>query len=110
MEYGLRRFWFEFEVLPYQPASEHEISLDGPDSWSPQAPIRMGVGVTGIDEEDCRNLVERLIFDGQPLPPVRRVVADVDVSALGERVLPNMEVPIRRGIWFPMGFSETRSR
>jgi len=46
------------------------------------------------------------IFDGRPLPKVDRVIADVDVSTLGEYVLANMEPPIWRGIWFPLGYAD----
>jgi hypothetical protein len=81
---SLRRFWFEFE----------------PDA----APLGMGYGcgVTAYDRHDAEELVSAAI-DG-PMPTVRRVIEDVDVSTLdGGHVLPNMLPPNERGIWFPAG-------
>jgi hypothetical protein len=103
VRYGLRRYWFVFDLAPPPPQEGRGISLDGPSAWTPEARLRAGVGVTGIDEDDCRGIIEQRMLDGVPLPKVSRVIADVDVSTLGEHVLPNMEAPIDRGIWFPRG-------
>jgi hypothetical protein len=64
----------------------------------------LGVGVTAIDREDALRLLRDRVFGGA-LPAVARLVEDVDVSMLDEgHVLPNMEPPTRRGIWFPRGY------
>ncbi|MBF6547277.1 hypothetical protein [Nocardia brasiliensis] len=89
----VRRFWIEFE-LP-----------ERPDSVFMQ--LRDGVGVTGFDERDCLSMAADLVYDGSPLPPVRRVIADISLAeplpvrpyALG--------VPVWRGVWFPPKNLET---
>jgi len=35
------------------------------------------------------------------MPPVRKVVENVDVSTLDDHVRPNMHPPNWRGMWFP---------
>lgn len=107
MEAGLRRYWFVFDVAPFEPNQGPGISLDGPEVWTPEARVRGGVGVTGSDESECLNLVRSRIFLDAPMPPVLRVIEDVDVSTLGEHVLQTMEVPVWRGIWFPRGFGDS---
>ena len=79
----LRRFWFEFR------------GADIPLGYT------MGCGVTAFDEDDAADLIRGRI--GR-LPEVARVIADVDASTLDEgHVLPNMDAPVWRGVWFPMG-------
>jgi hypothetical protein len=99
----MRRFWFEFEagVVPFEDRSVHWHG-----TGSPVASGRRGIGVTGEHERDCLEIVQAKIFDGLALPPVSRVVPDVDISTLGEQVLSNMEPPIWRGIWFPLGYAD----
>jgi hypothetical protein len=104
VRYGLRRYWFVFDLAQPPAQDGRGISLDGRSPWTSEALLRAGVGVTGIDEYDCRRIIEQRVLDGAPLPKVSRVIADVDVSTLGEHVLPNMEPPIDRGIWFPLGY------
>jgi hypothetical protein len=99
----MRRFWFVFE--PGTLAQLEELG-SGSNGHGPAAPSEGGVGVTGRDERECREIMRARIFDGRALPKVNRVVADVDVSTLGEHVLANMEPPIWRGIWFPMGYAD----
>jgi hypothetical protein len=98
----MRRFWFEFEarLVPFE---DQGARVDGP---GPARPVTRGVGVTGEDERDCLGIVQAKIFDGLALPPVSRVVPDIDISTLGEQVLSNMEPPIWRGIWFPPGYAD----
>ena len=82
----LRRFWFEFDAE----------ELTG-EIW-----LSIGCGVTGYDEEDCLRMIREQLIDGAETPPIRKVIPDVDVSTLDEgHVLPNMGVPVWRGIWFP---------
>lgn len=82
----LHRYWFEFESDALPPG------------------VRCGCGVTAYSEEDARRLLAATVFRVSVLPQVRRVVVDVDVSALDPgHVLPNMLDPATRGVWFPMG-------
>lgn len=106
MEAGLKRFWFEFDVPPLEPYKGPGVSLDGPDAWSGRGRLRRGVGVTGTDAVDCLEIIQSKMFNDSALPPVRRMIENVDVSSLGEDVLVNMEVPIWRGIWFPRGYAD----
>jgi hypothetical protein len=100
----MRRFWFEFEAGTWAQleAGERPTNGLGPASASGGE----GVGVTGRDERECLEIVRAKIFDGRVLPTVDRVVPDVDVSTLGDYVLRNMEPPIWRGIWFPVGYAD----
>jgi hypothetical protein len=99
----MRRFWFEFESGTL---AQLEEPGSGTNGAKPVAPCGGGVGVTGRDELECREIMRARIFDGRALPKVNRVTADVDVSTLGEHVLANMEPPIWRGIWFPLGYAD----
>jgi hypothetical protein len=84
----LVRFWIEFAEPPRRFASVHP-----------------GFGVTAYDIEDALSLVREKALEGQPLPQIARCVENVDISTLDEgHVIPNMHAPVRRGIWFPMGF------
>jgi hypothetical protein len=108
VEPGLRRFWLEFD-LPSAPSPEGPDSLAaGAGELSPWALLRTGVGVTGADLDECFGIVRNRIFAKAVMPPVLKVVEDIDVSTLdAERVLPNIEPPIWRGIWFPPGFGDS---
>jgi hypothetical protein len=67
--------------------------------------VALGCGVTAYDYDDALDLVRRAIFGGGDMPEVADVVVDVDVSMLDKgHVLPSMEPPNWRGVWFPMGF------
>ena len=88
---NLVRFWIEFE---------HTMEDQPPPG------TLIGVGVTAVDQEDALRLVAERVFKGDPLPPIKRLRADVDVSTLDEgHVIPNMEPPVRRGVWYPRGYS-----
>jgi hypothetical protein len=81
----LVRYWFEFEVVP-------------PDRFVTR------VGVTAWTLDDARLLVSKEVFGGRDLPPLRLLIEDVDVSTLDAgHVLPNMNPPNERGIWYPKG-------
>ncbi|HEX6702503.1 MAG TPA: hypothetical protein VF101_17380 [Gaiellaceae bacterium] len=89
MAHGLTRFWIEFDLQPGLPVV-----------------ARGGVGVTALDRDDALRLVDERIFEGEPLPPITELREHVDVSTLDEgHVIPNMEPPHTRGIWFPRGYS-----
>jgi hypothetical protein len=86
----LHRFWFEFAV-------------DRPQDLPPGA--RMGCGVTSPTVEEATALVRERVFGGMDLPPIRRVVSDIDISTLDPgHVRPNMGNPVVRGVWFPPGY------
>ena len=88
----LRRFWFEFEI-------------DAADWSSPVSGLKRGCGVTGHGRDECLELVRAKLLGGGALPPLRRVIEDVDVSTLdSNHVLPNMGVAVQPGIWFPLGY------
>jgi hypothetical protein len=84
---SLRRFWFKF--------------ADHPDS-------PLGYGVTAWTEDDARAILQTHVFkDGFP---AGTVTPDIDVSGLDAgHILPNIESPTWRGIWFPRGYAEPKS-
>jgi hypothetical protein len=82
----LRRFWLKFD--------------DGDMRHG------RGYGVTAWNEDDALQIVKSDIFRGAPLPTFT-LRADVDISMLDAgHILPNMESPNRRGIWYPRGFAK----
>jgi hypothetical protein len=55
-------------------------------------------------------ILREVVFDGRD-PEIGAVVEDVDVSTLdANHVLPNMEAPNWRGVWYPMGLTERHRR
>ena len=86
----LRRFWLEFE---------------GQLGDGFPAGVLLGCGVTARDYEDALDLVRVHVFEGDQLPPIKKVIEGVDISTLDKNhVVPNMSVPTTRGIWFPLGY------
>lgn len=70
----------------------------------PELGSGLGYGVTAYDEADARSILAHLVFEdrAQELAEVR---ADVDVRDLDQgHVIPNMNPPNWRGIWYPKGF------
>jgi hypothetical protein len=85
---SLIRFWFEFD-----PTS------------SPAAKSSPWWGVTAWTVEDARNLISDSGRFDQALPPVTRLVEDVDLASLDQNhVLRNMAQPNLRGVWYPLRF------
>lgn len=85
----LRRFWFVFDQI---------------DSFRA---LSIGCGVTAYDHDDALQIMRKKIFEGHAVPHIQKCIADVDVSTLDSgHVLPNMGVVVRRGIWFPLGYSD----
>ena len=88
----LRRFWFEFEIPDDEAGQQYE-------------EFRLGCGVTAYSYGDALRILSEGPFRTRPLPNVRKVLEDVDVSTLDPgHVLPNMGVPTWRGVWFPRGY------
>jgi hypothetical protein len=87
----LRRYWFRFDnAAPNQAAS-----------LSP-----LGYGVTAWTQEDALALLGAALFGGGSPAVIAEIITDVDVSALDSgHILPNIEPPHWRGIWFPRGFA-----
>ena len=86
----LIRYWFEFGL-----------SLE---DRHPSG-VLLGCGVTAYSYEDAIALLKDRVFTDQPVPKITRIVENIDVSSLDENhVLPNIETPIYRGIWFPLGY------
>jgi hypothetical protein len=70
----------------------------------PAGGSRLGYGVTAYDEADARSILAYLAFGGE-LPELAEVRADVDVRDLDQgHVIPNMNPPNWRGVWYPKGF------
>ena len=85
----LVRFWFKFDPSIALPTG-----------------VSLGCGVTAHDEQDAMSLMKECIFGGHDLAPIVEVIRDIDISTLDAgHVLPNMEVPVKRGIWFPRRYA-----
>jgi hypothetical protein len=83
----LQRFWFRFQELPRF------------------SPLGLGCGITARDYQDAIAILGDTVFKGQEIPPIAKVTVDVDVSTLDRgHVIPNMEAPNSRGVWFPKGY------
>lgn len=90
MQDGLKRFWFQF---------------DSTDGELPPG-FKLGCGVTAFGYEDAISMVRERFSNafGASLPTILNCIEDVNVSALDENhVIPNMNPPKLRGIWFPRG-------
>lgn len=81
----LHRYWFTF--VP----SKESLPL-----------LNLGCGVTAFSKAEAIELLQREIFSTYGAREIAEIVEDVDVSTLDEgHILPNIGVPVRRGIWFP---------
>jgi hypothetical protein len=88
----LKRYWFEFER----------------SSFSKLPPgIDLGCGITAYNYDDAIFLLNKEVFKDRPMPSIKKVIENVDVSTLDAgHVLLNMLPPNLRGIWFPFGFND----
>lgn len=90
MRHLLTRYWITFDEPPTAP-------------W--QLRLARGCGVTAYSYEDAIALLQTYMVEEfqQPLPPIKTVIADIDISTLDtNHVLPNIGVPVWRGVWFPL--------
>jgi len=95
MNVKLKRYWFEFDF------NGHDI-IPG---------VIIGCGVTGFDYDDAIGIIQKNVFKDKPIPKIKKVIEDVDVSTLDQgHVVPNMLTPNWRGIWFPIGHLSIYSR
>ncbi len=85
----MHRFWFQFDFKL--------------DDGSPPG-LLMGCGVSAYDYNDALSLLKTKVFKGE-VPTPKSVEKDVDISTLDpNHILPNMGIPIKRGVWFPLGY------
>lgn len=85
-----KRFWIEFEI---------------DNVFSFPAGIGIGCGVTAIDYNDALALIDSKIFSNMIRPNIKNVIENVDIRRLDhDHVIPNMNPPNDRGIWFPLGY------
>jgi len=69
--------------------------------------VGLGCGVTAHGHDDALHLLRLMIFRDGPVLPVRRIVEDIDISALDSvLVQPRVTDPAPRGVWFPPLTSE----
>ncbi len=87
----MKRYWFEFDFSNYE---------------NPPYGLIIGCGVTGYEYNDVIQLLKDKVFYGRDLPVIKEVIENVDIQKLDRNhVIPNMDPPINRGIWFPLGYS-----
>ena len=85
-----KRFWFEFELS---------------SAFIYPAGIGFGCGVTALNYEDAVTLLDEKVFCKVSRPPIKRVIENVDIRDLDQgHVIPNMNPPNWRGVWFPLGY------
>jgi|SRR6188768_759232 len=86
----MRRYWIEFI-----PAADTRLPMF----------LARGVGVTAGSSEQALEIVQLKVLGAGTLPPIAKLVEDVDISTLDENhVRPNMGNPVVFGVWFPLGF------
>lgn len=92
----LRRYWIEFEPPPHEELPPGVIRLA---PWPPA-----GCGVTAYTLEDALSLMNEYLGCVGPIPPIRAVIEDVDLSTIDllRHVRRAVIVPIWRGIWYPL--------
>ncbi len=89
----LRRYWIEFNIPSADVRTETDL-------------LKIGCGVTGYSLDDCLEIMQQNMLKGSKLPPIKKVIEDVDISTLDtNHVLPNIDLVISRGIWFPIGYN-----
>jgi len=68
-------------------------------------PRELWFGVTAYTQTDALEILRYLAFAPAGLPELIEIVADVDVRSLDQgHVIPNMNPPNWRGIWYPKGY------
>jgi hypothetical protein len=84
---SLKRYWFEFD--------SGDSNVARATHW---------VGVTAWTLDDARALVSQHFYGGDQLPPITKVIEDVDVSTVDRNhVQRNMAPANLSGIWYPLG-------
>jgi hypothetical protein len=86
----LRRYWFEFDRFA-----------------SKAALVTPRCGVTAYTADDAKSLLQDRVFP-KGLPPITKLIEDVDVSTLDpDHVLNSMGPPNWRGVWYPLGYGSS---
>lgn len=98
----LRRYWVEFDVPGSREPLSDEAEVDTRD-WRLCA-----CGVTAFTVDDALQMIRELLYRDEAMPPIRKVIEDVDITTLDQHVRPNIGVPIWRGIWYPRIGAPTR--
>ncbi len=63
--------------------------------------------MTAYNYEDALAILRGTIFLGKEMPAIEQVIEGVDISSLDQKhVIPNMEAPVWRGVWYPKGYSQ----
>ena len=91
----LRRYWVEFDV------PESRVSLSDETETVMRDWRLAACGVTAFTVDDALQMIRELLYRDEPMPPIRKVIEDVDITTLDRHVRPNIGVPIWRGIWYP---------
>lgn len=64
--------------------------------------------MTARDHDDAIDILGRTVFKGRTMPAIASVIEDVDISTLDPgHVIPNMDVPVFRGVWLPKGYADS---
>jgi hypothetical protein len=88
---SLHRYWIRFQHNP-------SFGVPKPDC-----------GVTAYDYDDALVILQDTVFRGRDMPPIEEVIENVDISALDQKhVIPNIEAPVWRGVWYPRGYASSR--
>jgi len=88
----LTRFWFEFEI-------EDISKLPGG--------VGYGCGVSAFDYDDAINILQEKVFKNVEIPKIIRFIENVNINELDQtHVVVNMNPPIYRGVWFPLGYNQ----
>lgn len=86
----LTRYWFEFE------GDLRDLPLG----------LGLGCGITAYNNDDAIWILKQKVFKDKPVPTIKKLVENVDVSTLDAgHVLLNMLPTTWRGVWFPLGYN-----
>lgn len=66
--------------------------------------IMIGCGITAFNLQDAKEMLSKKVFNNEPFE-IEDIKEDIDISTLDQdHVIPNMHHPLKRGVWFPLGF------
>lgn len=83
----MKRFWFEFEKNNLE---------NYPFGFG------YGCGVTAFSREDAISILKEKLFNTIEMPNIKKCIENVNINDLDQgHVIPNMNPPNERGIWFP---------
>jgi hypothetical protein len=83
-------YWFEFALNNYD---------------KPPIGIKLGCGITANSFDEAEDILQKKIFKDKIVPPILKCISNIDISTLDvNHVLLNMGSPVRKGVWFPLGY------